>query len=62
MSAAEREELCERIAVSLEGPLTAEDSKWADLAEWRGEELRSGKVAGVTVEESMAKARRQLGL
>ena len=58
----QREELCEQIAGSLDMPLSVEEVAWADVAERRAEELRSGKVAGVPVEESLAKARRRLGL
>lgn len=58
----QREELCERIAGSLEVPLSMEEAAWADVAERRAEELRLGKVAGVPAEESLAKARRRLGL
>jgi hypothetical protein len=46
----------------LDAPLSAEETVWADLAERRAEELRSGKVRGVPAEESLAKARRRLGL
>jgi len=59
---AQREELCTRLAESLDAPLTAEESAWAEVAERRAGELRSGKVTGVPAEESLAKARRRLGL
>lgn len=58
----QREELCEQIAGSLDVPLSVEEVAWAEVAERRAEELRSGKVAGVPAEESLAKARRRLGL
>lgn len=62
LPAIQREELCEKIAGSLDGPLSADESAWADVAERRAEELRSGKVRGVTADESLAKARSRLGL
>ena len=58
----ERETLCTQIAESLDAPLTAEEQAWADMAERRAEELRSGKVKGVPADEVFAKARRRLGL
>lgn len=58
----ERETLCTKIAESLDAPLTPEEQAWADVAERRAEELRSGKVKGVPAEEVFAKARRRLGL
>ncbi|MBI4625599.1 MAG: addiction module protein [Verrucomicrobia bacterium] len=38
------------------------EAAWADVAERRLEELRSGKVVGVTAEGSLAKAWRRFGL
>jgi putative addiction module component (TIGR02574 family) len=58
----ERETLCTKIAESLEAPLTPEEQAWADVAERRADELRSGKVQGVPAAEVFGKARRQLGL
>ena len=62
LPASQREELCEQIAGSLDTPLSVEETAWAEVAERRVEELRSGKVAGVPAEVSLAKARRRLGL
>ena len=62
LPAFQREELCEQIAGSLDAPLSVEEAAWADVAERRAEELRSGKVIGVPVEESLARARARLGL
>jgi hypothetical protein len=62
LSPVQREELCEQIAVSLDGPLSVNESAWADIAEHRAVELRAGAVSGVAAEESLAKARRRLGL
>ena len=62
LTPAEREELCSRIAGSLEAPLTPEEQAWADVAGHRAEELRTGKVTGVPAAEVFAKARRKLGL
>lgn len=62
LSAIQREELCEQLADSLDTPLTLEEAAWADVAERRAAELRSGKAVGVSVEQSLAKARRRLGL
>jgi putative addiction module component (TIGR02574 family) len=59
---AQREELCTQIAESLDAPLTVEEQAWADVAERRAGELRSGKVKGVPADESFAKARRRLDL
>ena len=59
---AQREELCTQIAESLDAPLTVEEQAWADVAERRAGELRSGKVKGVPADESLAKARRRLDL
>jgi putative addiction module component (TIGR02574 family) len=58
----QREELCEQIASSLDVPLAAEEAAWADIADRRAAELRSGKVPGVPAETVLAKARRRLGL
>lgn len=62
LSPAEREELCSRLANSLEAPLSVEEQAWADLAERRAEELRTGHVTGIPANEVFAKARRKLGL
>jgi putative addiction module component (TIGR02574 family) len=62
LPALQREELCEQIARSLDGPLSVEETAWADVAERRAEELRTGKVVGVSAEDSFAKARARLGL
>ncbi len=62
LPALQRAELCERIAGSLDAPLSVEETAWADLAEKRAADLRSGKVLGVSAEESLARARRLLGL
>jgi putative addiction module component (TIGR02574 family) len=62
LPAAEREALCERIAESLEVPLTVEEQAWADVAERRADELRTGKVQGVPADEVFRKARRKLGM
>jgi len=59
---AEREELCAQIAESLDTPLSVEEAAWAETAERRAEELRSGVVKGVPTDEVFAKARRRLGL
>jgi len=59
---AEREELCIQIAESLDLPLSVEDAAWAQTAERRAEELRSGRVQGVPADVVFAKARRRLGL
>ncbi len=59
---AEREELCLQIAESLDAPLSAEEAAWAETAERRAEEQRSGRVQGVPADEVFAKARRRLGL
>jgi putative addiction module component (TIGR02574 family) len=58
----ERETLCTRLAETLDAPLTPEEQAWADVAERRAEELRSGKAQGVPAEEVFAKARRKLGM
>jgi putative addiction module component (TIGR02574 family) len=58
----ERETLCTKIAESLDAPLTPEEEAWAEVAERRVEELRSGKVKGIPADEVFAKARRRLGL
>jgi putative addiction module component (TIGR02574 family) len=58
----QREELCEQIAVSLDAPLALEEAAWADVADRRAAELRSGQVPGVPAETVLAKARRRLGL
>jgi putative addiction module component (TIGR02574 family) len=58
----ERETLCTKIAESLDAPLTVEEQAWADIAEQRAAEMRSGKAKGVPSEEVFAKARRHLGL
>jgi len=58
----QREELCEQIAGSLDVPLTVEEAAWADVADRRVEELRSGKATGVPADVSLAKARQRLGL
>jgi hypothetical protein len=39
-----------------------EEAAWAETAERRAEELRSGKVKGIPADEVFSKARRQLGL
>ncbi len=62
LPAAEREELCRQIAESLDTPLSVEEAAWAETAERRADELRSGQVKGVPADEVFAKARRQLGL
>ncbi len=62
LSPVQRTELCERIAESLDAPLSLEEAAWADVAEQRANELRTGKVKGVPVETSLAKARARLGL
>ena len=62
LSATQREELCEQIASSLDAPLTVEETAWADVADRRAAELRSGKVPGVPTETVLAKARQRLGL
>jgi putative addiction module component (TIGR02574 family) len=62
LSAVQREELCEQIAGSLDAPLSVEEAAWADVADRRAEELRSGKAGGVSAEASLARARRRLGL
>lgn len=62
LPAAEREELCTQIAESLDAPLSVEEAVWAETAERRAEELRSGAVKGVPADEVFAKARRRLGL
>ena len=62
LPAIQREKLCEQIADSLDAPLSIEETAWADLAVQRADELRSGKVGGVPAEDSLAKARRRLGL
>lgn len=59
---AEREELCTQIAESLDAPLSVEKAAWAETAERRAEELRSGAVKDVPADEVFAKARRRLGL
>ncbi len=59
---AEREELCIQIAESLDAPISVEEAAWAETAERRAEELRSGRVQGVPADEVFAKARRRLGL
>jgi putative addiction module component (TIGR02574 family) len=59
---AEREELYTQIAESLDEPLSVEEAAWAETAERRAEELRSGRVPGVPADEVFAKARRKLGL
>jgi putative addiction module component (TIGR02574 family) len=58
----ERETLCTKIAESLDAPLTTEEQAWADVAERRAEELRTGKVKGLPAETVFAKARQRLGL
>lgn len=58
----ERETLCTKIAESLDAPLTVEEQDWADVAEQRAAEMRSGRVGGVPSEEVFAKARQRLGL
>ena len=58
----ERETLCTKIAESLDAPLTVEEQAWADVAEQRAVEMRSGKAKGIPSEEVFAKARRRLGL
>jgi putative addiction module component (TIGR02574 family) len=58
----EREALCTQIAETLDAPLTVQEQAWADVADRRAEELRSGKVKGVPADEVFAKARRRLGL
>jgi putative addiction module component (TIGR02574 family) len=62
LSPAEREELCSRLANSLEAPLSVEEQAWADLAEKRAGELRTGHVAGIPADEVFAKARQKIGL
>lgn len=62
LPARERETLCTQLAETLDAPLTPEEQAWADVAERRAEELRSGKVQGVAAEEVFAKARRKLGM
>ncbi len=62
LSPAERDELCSRLAGSLEAPLSPEEQAWAGLAGRRAEELHTGKVAGVPADEVFAKARRKPGL
>lgn len=62
LPAVQRAELCEQIAGSLDVPLSVEEAAWADVAERRAAELRTGKVVGVSAEECLAKARRRLGL
>ena len=59
---AEREELCTQIAESLDAPLSVEEAAWAETAERRAEELRTGAVKGVPADEVFAKARKRLGL
>jgi len=58
----EREILCAQIAESLDTPFTKQQQAWADIAESRAEELRSGKVSGVPADEVFAKARQRLGM
>ncbi len=58
----QREQLCEQIADLLDKPLSVEEAEWTDVAERRAEELRSGGAAGVSAEESLAKARGRLGM
>ena len=58
----ERETLCTQIAESLDTALTKQQKAWADIAERRAEELRSGKVSGVPADEVFAKARQRLGM
>ena len=58
----ERETLCTKIAESLDTALTKQQQAWADIAERRIEELRSGKVSGVPADEVFAKARQRLGM
>ena len=58
----EREALCSQIAESLDAPIDREEQAWADIADRRAEELRSGQVKGVPADEVFAKARRTLGL
>jgi putative addiction module component (TIGR02574 family) len=58
----EREQICAQIAESLDVPLTAEEQAWADVADRRAAELRSGAVPGVPADEVFAKARQRLGM
>jgi putative addiction module component (TIGR02574 family) len=58
----ERETLCAQIAESLDAPLTGQQRLWADEAERRAEELRSGAATGVPADEVFAKAARRLGM
>jgi len=62
LPSAEREALCTQLAESLDSPLSVEEAVWAETAERRAEELRSGRVQGVPADEVFAKARRRLGL
>ena len=55
LPAIQREELCEQIASSLDVPLSVEEAAWAELAERRAEELRTGKIIGVAAEDSLAR-------
>jgi len=50
-------ELCERMDESKEGELTTEeaDAAWLPVLERRRQELLSGEVKGVTIEEMFAK-------
>jgi putative addiction module component (TIGR02574 family) len=58
----ERESLCSKIAESLDAPLTPEEQAWAEVAERRAADLRSGKVKGIPADEVFAKARQRLGM
>jgi putative addiction module component (TIGR02574 family) len=58
----ERETLCTQIAESLDTELSKEQQAWAEIAERRAEELRSGNVQGVPADEVFAKARQRLGM
>ena len=57
----ERENLCAKIAASLEAPLTVEKQAWAGGVKKRAEERRSGKVEGRSAEAVFAKARPRFG-
>lgn len=58
----DRETLCTKIAESLDAPLTVEEQVWAEVAERRAAEMRSGEAKGILSDEVFAKARRRLGL
>lgn len=58
----EREDLCTRIADTLESPLTAEEQAWADTASRRLAELLDGRAKGGPADEVFTRARLRLGL